>query len=115
MIDAFFFFIAGISPKVKVLDEKPRRCPVCGLHQAYYKRVDHYLSLFFIPIFKVKTGETVIRCDRSRKAVSCKSTSPAPLKNLCARSATWSSWRPKSTGIPGTSAAPAWPQAPACT
>ena len=34
MLDAFFFFIAGISPKVKVLDEKPRRCPVCGLHQA---------------------------------------------------------------------------------
>jgi RNA polymerase subunit RPABC4/transcription elongation factor Spt4 len=69
MLDAFFFFIAGISPKVKVLDEKPRRCPVCGLHQAYYKRVDHYLSVFFIPIFKVKTGEPAIRCDRCEQTV----------------------------------------------
>ncbi|HSO61278.1 MAG TPA: zinc ribbon domain-containing protein [Desulfobacterales bacterium] len=70
MLDAFFFFIAGISPKVKVLDEKPRRCPVCGLHQAYFKRVDHYLSLFFIPIIKVKTGEPVIMCARCERAVS---------------------------------------------
>ena len=69
MLDAFFFFIAGISPKVKVLDEKPRRCPVCGLHQAYYKRVDHYLSVFFIPILKVKTGEPVIMCARCERTV----------------------------------------------
>jgi len=57
-------FIAGISPKVKVLDQNPRRCPVCGLHQAYYKRMDHYLSLFFIPILRVKKGEPFIMCDR---------------------------------------------------
>jgi hypothetical protein len=31
-------FIAGVSPKIKVLDQNPRRCPVCGLNQAYYKR-----------------------------------------------------------------------------
>jgi rubrerythrin len=36
-------FIAGVSPKIKVLDQNPRRCPVCGLNQAYYKRKDHYL------------------------------------------------------------------------
>jgi hypothetical protein len=47
-------FIAGVSPKIKVLDQNPRRCPVCGLHQAYNKRMDHYLSLFFIPILRVK-------------------------------------------------------------
>jgi len=57
-------FIAGISPKVKVLDQNPRRCSVCGLHQAYYKRMDHYLSLFFIPILRVKKGEPFIMCDR---------------------------------------------------
>jgi hypothetical protein len=78
MREAFFFFIAGITPKVKVLDEKPRRCPVCGLHEAYYKRVDHYLSVFFIPIFKVKTGEPVVMCERCERTVSGSGPGPAP-------------------------------------
>jgi uncharacterized CHY-type Zn-finger protein len=56
-------FIAGVSPKIKILDQNPRRCPICGLNQAYYKRVDHYLSLFFIPIIRVKKGEPFIMCD----------------------------------------------------
>ncbi|MEJ2222631.1 MAG: zinc ribbon domain-containing protein [Desulfobacterales bacterium] len=63
-------FIAGVAPKIKVLDQNPRRCPVCGLHQAYYKRTDHYLNLFFIPVFRVKKGEPYIVCDR------CEQTSP---------------------------------------
>ena len=57
-------FIAGISPKTKTIDQNPRRCPVCGLHQAYCRRVDHYLSLFFIPVLRVKKGEPFISCDR---------------------------------------------------
>jgi RNA polymerase subunit RPABC4/transcription elongation factor Spt4 len=61
-------FIAGVSPKIKVLDQNPRRCPVCGLHQAYYKRMDHYLSLFFIPILRVKKGEPFLACDRCEQA-----------------------------------------------
>jgi hypothetical protein len=61
-------FIAGVSPKIKVLDQNPRRCPICGLHQAYYKRTDHYFSLFFIPIFRVKKGEPFIGCDRCEQA-----------------------------------------------
>ena len=63
-------FIAGISPRTKTLDQNPRRCPVCGLHQAYNKRVDHYLSLFFIPVLRVKKGEPFIICD------GCEATSP---------------------------------------
>ena len=63
-------FIAGISPKTKTLDQNPRRCPVCGLHQAYNRRIDHYLSLFFIPVFRVKKGEPFVMCDR------CDATSP---------------------------------------
>ncbi len=63
-------FIAGVTPKVKVLDQNPRRCPVCGLHQAYYKRMDHYLSLFFIPILRVKKGEPFIMCDRCERTVN---------------------------------------------
>jgi hypothetical protein len=58
------FFIAGIQPKVRKLEETPRRCPACGQLQAYRRRVDHYLSLFFIPLLKVKTGEPFILCDR---------------------------------------------------
>jgi RNA polymerase subunit RPABC4/transcription elongation factor Spt4 len=61
-------FIAGIAPKTKILDQNPRTCPVCGLNQAYYKRIDHYLSIFFIPILRVKKGETFIICDRCEKS-----------------------------------------------
>ena len=64
MIDAFFFIIGGIQPKVRVLDDRPVRCPACGLHQAYTRRVDHYLSLFFIPLIRVKTGEPFLACER---------------------------------------------------
>ncbi len=58
------FLIAGISPKMKTLESTPRICPSCGLAQAYLRRVDHYLSLFFIPILRVRKGEPVIICDR---------------------------------------------------
>jgi rubrerythrin len=61
-------FIAGISPKTKKIDQNPRRCPVCGLHQAYYQRVDHYFSLFFIPIIRVKKGEPFIMCARCQRS-----------------------------------------------
>ena len=57
------FLIAGISPKTTALDTVPRRCPVCGKSKAYLKRVDHYFSLFFIPLFRVKKGEPVVICD----------------------------------------------------
>jgi RNA polymerase subunit RPABC4/transcription elongation factor Spt4 len=83
-----FFFIGGIQPKVKVLDETPRRCPRCGLHQAYLKRVDHYVSAFFIPVFKVKTGEPVLICDRCEQLVSefNADSSPRPSANGTATS-----------------------------
>jgi RNA polymerase subunit RPABC4/transcription elongation factor Spt4 len=64
MLESFFFFVGGLQPKITVVDERPRRCPRCGLHQAYLKRVDTYLSLFFIPVLRVKTGEPVLMCDR---------------------------------------------------
>lgn len=59
-----FFFIGGIQPKTVILDSAPRLCPACGLAQARLKRIDHYLSLFFIPLFPVKRGEPVVICDR---------------------------------------------------
>jgi RNA polymerase subunit RPABC4/transcription elongation factor Spt4 len=85
MLETFFFFIGGVQPRVKVLDETPRRCPHCGLHQAYLKRVDHYISLFFIPVLKVKTGEPVLICNRCERPVkeadlASSRQSPQPLK-----------------------------------
>ncbi|NLJ28754.1 zinc ribbon domain-containing protein [Desulforhabdus amnigena] len=59
-----FFFIGGIQPKTVELEEIPRLCPACGLAQARLRRVDYYLSLFFIPLFPVKRGEPVLICDR---------------------------------------------------
>ena len=63
------FLIAGVSPKTKVIDNTPRRCPVCGTARAYYKRVDHYFNLFFIPILRVKKGEPFIMCEQCSKTV----------------------------------------------
>jgi RNA polymerase subunit RPABC4/transcription elongation factor Spt4 len=63
------FLIAGVSPKIKILDKNPKICPVCGLSRAYYKRVDHYFNLFFIPILRVKKGEPFIMCDRCERTV----------------------------------------------
>jgi hypothetical protein len=63
------FLIAGVTPKIKVLDSTPKLCPVCGLHQAYYKRVDHYFNLFFIPILRVKKGEPFIMCEKCERTI----------------------------------------------
>ena len=64
------FIIAGISPRIKILDNNPRICPVCGLAQAYLKRADNYLSLFFIPLFRVKKGKSFLICERCENLAS---------------------------------------------
>ncbi|MBT8351234.1 MAG: zinc ribbon domain-containing protein [Deltaproteobacteria bacterium] len=64
------FIIAGVSPKIKIIDKNPRRCPVCGLHQAYFKRADQYFSLFFIPIIRINKGKPFIMCDRCEAQVN---------------------------------------------
>jgi len=59
-----FFFIGGIQPRITFADKEPVLCPSCGLLRARYKRVDHYISLFFIPLFPIKRGDTFLFCDR---------------------------------------------------
>lgn len=71
-----FIFVAGVQPKTKRVNDNPRRCPLCGLHQAYYERVDHYFSLFFIPVWRVKKGESYLMCDRCEKKVTAMETHP---------------------------------------
>jgi RNA polymerase subunit RPABC4/transcription elongation factor Spt4 len=58
-----FFFIGGMQPRTVRLDKRASTCPVCGHPEVYLKRVDHYLSLFFIPLFPVKKGAPFLGCD----------------------------------------------------
>lgn len=62
-------FIGGVQPKTVTLSEKPEICPVCGLAQARYQRIDHYLSLFFIPLVRIRKGEPFLMCQRCERAV----------------------------------------------
>lgn len=57
-----FFFIAGIQPRTVEIENQSRMCPACGLYQARLKRLDHYFSLFFVPVFRVKKGNPLIQC-----------------------------------------------------
>jgi len=58
-----FFFIGGIQPKTVRVDRQVRSCPACGHLEVYLKRVDHYLSMFFIPLFPVKKGNPFLICE----------------------------------------------------
>jgi len=61
-----FFFIGGIQPKTILVDKQARSCPACGHFQVFQKRVDHYLSLFFIPLFPVKKGAPFLICEKCK-------------------------------------------------
>lgn len=61
-----FFFIGGVQPKTVRLERQARLCPVCQHSAVYLKRVDHYFSLFFIPLFPVKKGTAFLSCDNCR-------------------------------------------------
>ncbi len=64
------FLIAGVQPKTRRVDGNPQRCPACGLTQAFATRVDHYLSLFFIPLIRVKQGEPFLLCEACQRPVN---------------------------------------------
>ena len=67
-----FFFIGGIQPRTVIVDRQPRMCPACGLVQAQVKRVDHYVSVFFIPLIRIRKGEPFLECR------SCGATAAEP-------------------------------------
>jgi RNA polymerase subunit RPABC4/transcription elongation factor Spt4 len=58
-----FFFIGGVQPKTVILNKQAKVCPQCGHPEICQKRVDNYLSLFFIPLFPVKRGIPFWVCD----------------------------------------------------
>ncbi len=64
-----FFLIGGLQSKTTTLEQTPWICPVCRAGQAKLKRVDQYVSLFFVPLFPIKKGVPVLICGNC-KAVS---------------------------------------------
>jgi len=58
-----FFFIGGIQPKTILVEKQARSCSACGHIELSLKRADHYLSLFFIPLFPVKRGIPFLLCE----------------------------------------------------
>ena len=79
---AGMFLIAGVQPKTKRIDDVPQRCPSCGSVQAYTTRVDHYLSLFFIPLIRVKQGESFLLCERCQGPVGDEFQAPPKADRL---------------------------------
>ncbi len=77
MQEGFFIFIGGIQPRRVTVDPAPRRCPRCGLHTARLQRMDHYLSLFFIPLLRVKTGSEFLACSRCGEQPAASPDPPA--------------------------------------
>jgi len=57
-----FFLIGGVQPKTVIVERLARACPVCAHNDVYVKRIDQYLSLFFIPLFRVKKGKPFPVC-----------------------------------------------------
>lgn len=62
-------FIGGIQPKTRIIEGQARPCPLCGRIRAHYRRVDHYLSFFFIPVLRIKKGEPFLACDTCQQEV----------------------------------------------
>ncbi len=56
-------FIAGVQPKTRRLEDSHRLCPSCGSGRVYLTRIDHYLSIFFIPIVPIRRGEPMLSCE----------------------------------------------------
>jgi hypothetical protein len=64
-----FFFIGGIQPRTKIVDKQARPCPACQQIKVFRKRIDHYLSLFFIPLFPVKKGTPFLICENCHTVI----------------------------------------------
>ena len=57
-----YFLIGGVQPKKVKLEKLDRFCSACSRDEVYRTRIDHYLSLFFIPLFPVKRGGPMVMC-----------------------------------------------------
>ena len=79
-------FIGGVGPRRKKLESQARICSNCGLSQAYLVRTDQYLSLFFLPILRIRKGQSFVECERcghitdETGKVYASSTDPRPFQ-----------------------------------
>ena len=69
-------FIGGLQPRTIRTRKLPNGCLNCGHFEVYEQRVDHYLTLFFVPLFPIKKGKPVIACDHCGAAHGSFSTRP---------------------------------------
>lgn len=61
-----YFLIGGVQPRTVRLEKQSWHCSSCSSSEVYMTRVDHYLSLFFIPLFPVKKGTPFLMCHRCK-------------------------------------------------
>jgi RNA polymerase subunit RPABC4/transcription elongation factor Spt4 len=64
------FLIAGIQPRTRKGPKSKQICPRCGLAQVHERRLDHYFSLFFIPLVRVRKGEAFSWCEPCQMPLS---------------------------------------------
>lgn len=57
------FFIAGVQPRMVRIEKYTQPCLSCEYFDVYLKRVDHYISLFFIPLIRIKKGVPFLVCE----------------------------------------------------
>ena len=62
-------FIGGVQPRTVVLEDRAGSCPYCGHVAVRRQRVDHYISLFFIPLIPVKRGAVHVACGHCKNVV----------------------------------------------
>lgn len=56
-------FIAGVQPRTVRIEKHAQACPSCAHFDVYLKRLDHYISLFFIPLIRIKKGVPFFVCE----------------------------------------------------
>jgi ribosomal protein L37E len=65
-----FLLIGGIQPRTVDLDTIPQACLSCGYPSLRLRRTDQYLSLFFIPLLRIKKGSRFLDCAGCRAVYS---------------------------------------------
>lgn len=70
------FFIGGVQPKTVRIKQYPQSCPHCAHNKVFQKRVDHFISLFFIPLIRIKKGIPFDICDHCHSFLEIENPTP---------------------------------------
>jgi RNA polymerase subunit RPABC4/transcription elongation factor Spt4 len=77
------FLIAGIQPRTRKGPKTGQTCPRCGLAQVHERCLDHYFSLFFIPLVRVKKGAAFSWCERCQAPLAQTYERTGPKEIVC--------------------------------